>query len=933
MSINFTSTYIKMLTFLALTMLATSKLMAAPLTKSVEQWRADFSQSSLTQSVNMIKTSSKKQTLSLTALKAAVLSENIILIEAVIDHTNIAKVLLIEHYKKALVKHRKFWRYSLTYLNVQKGYTPLNYLSEDALFLPNLVLIYRLLSEPESNYFNELRARIFIKRWQSVPHEELLAKLEEFYDVTQTDSVALLIAHHVITSEQRNKNTIAKYYLDPLIEKNYSPALYLFAEYAKIFNPDLPYSKRRNIEFNYYIRAAEIGHPNGASSANAIQPISAQTRYELNKLIKHKKWRYKEDISSLLNDEIPGKGIKEAGQLFLQAIEQAPNQKYKFEVPDKQTLNPNDLVPFIKGFNKLGDRKLTFTWLNRLLTTGCEKMDTQLLNTISSVVSEIDNVLTNANIVDSISEKPCLKPLFMSLYNSKPEMFVKGESLLSLAIKQGNIAKAKEMLSKGKLLDESLASFSALFRAIEGKHKSLFEPLLAITNLTTLNRAYDYDQKRLLHLAVASGNRDLIKKLLDKGADPKLTDIYGRSAIDWAMEMAIPDVLVALGSKPQDARLATSPKKCIKDKETGLYWMNKLQDTGIYSWSVKTNLYPVPDCQYKTCDIKGVLQELNDKKYCGRSDWRMPFSIELNSIAPNILSKILVKPKGLFYGTDKNGILHLLMLNNLNQNAFNISTQNANFWPVSGKPLTKGSNDNIRLFSTGNTIIFNEPKILMRFLREQPAEISFKLALQYLNGDVLPKSESKALTILNKLHSKKNITAASTLAHYHKNKEPNKAFNYISDALTFANNEGQKHFIPYVNMLLGQYYLEGIGVEVNVNKATKLLATALSNNMAEAGWILGEFYKKNSAHKQAFFYTKRAANLMHIQSQFSVAKMYHEGLGVKMSTKSALEWYEKAAKNGHKDSINILLNAYKNELLGLSYSKNKIDELSKRLKL
>lgn len=86
--------------------------------------------------------------------------------------------------------------------------------------------------------------------------------------------------------------------------------------------------------------------------------------------------------------------------------------------------------------------------------------------------------------------------------------------------------------------------------------------------------------------------------------------------------------------------------ECVQDLATGLIWEQKTNDNSIhdvkhtYTWysdDEKTNGGVAGTknggvCSESKCDTKAFIEELNAKKYCGYSDWRLPDTYELYSI-------------------------------------------------------------------------------------------------------------------------------------------------------------------------------------------------------------------------------------------------------------------------------------------------------------
>ncbi len=68
----------------------------------------------------------------------------------------------------------------------------------------------------------------------------------------------------------------------------------------------------------------------------------------------------------------------------------------------------------------------------------------------------------------------------------------------------------------------------------------------------------------------------------------------------------------------------------------------------------------------------------------------------------------------------------------------------------------------------------------------------------------------------------------------------------------------------------------------------------------QIGLIFNKGYGIGKDDKESAKYFLRAAQLGHLQSQFTIAYMYENGIGANLSGKDAAEWYQKAAEQGMK---------------------------------
>jgi TPR repeat protein len=108
--------------------------------------------------------------------------------------------------------------------------------------------------------------------------------------------------------------------------------------------------------------------------------------------------------------------------------------------------------------------------------------------------------------------------------------------------------------------------------------------------------------------------------------------------------------------------------------------------------------------------------------------------------------------------------------------------------------------------------------------------------------------------------------------------------------------------------LLGEIYLDGIGTEVNFEKAFFWLSKAAKSDV-EAKYLLGFMYENGLYVKQdnlkALSFYEASAKNGGLLAQFNVAMMYKEGKGgIKKDMNKAMMWLEKASLS--KNSTNYL---------------------------
>ena len=108
---------------------------------------------------------------------------------------------------------------------------------------------------------------------------------------------------------------------------------------------------------------------------------------------------------------------------------------------------------------------------------------------------------------------------------------------------------------------------------------------------------------------------------------------------------------------------------------------------------------------------------------------------------------------------------------------------------------------------------------------------------------------------------------------------------------------------------VGCYYYE----RREYDEAIVWFDKAAESYMPEAIFNLGDCYYNGYGNietdlKKAFEFYRAAAELNYAPAQFNVACCYYEGIGVTKNENTAMQWFKKAAKNGHKGAKEFLEN-------------------------
>ncbi len=106
-------------------------------------------------------------------------------------------------------------------------------------------------------------------------------------------------------------------------------------------------------------------------------------------------------------------------------------------------------------------------------------------------------------------------------------------------------------------------------------------------------------------------------------------------------------------------------------------------------------------------------------------------------------------------------------------------------------------------------------------------------------------------------------------------------------------------------VMLGSMYLDGMGVEVDHEKAFYWFSKAAIQNDSEAQYLLGFMYENGLGldidYAQAAKLYEKSSEAGDILAQLNLAIMYKEGRGVQKDMKQAFMWIERA--NATKENV------------------------------
>ncbi len=107
---------------------------------------------------------------------------------------------------------------------------------------------------------------------------------------------------------------------------------------------------------------------------------------------------------------------------------------------------------------------------------------------------------------------------------------------------------------------------------------------------------------------------------------------------------------------------------------------------------------------------------------------------------------------------------------------------------------------------------------------------------------------------------------------------------------------------PHAQVLLGELYHKGRGVEQSYAEAAKWYRQAAVGGHPVAQYMMGDYYRRGLGVdrdlSQAFGWYQQAANQDLALAQYALAIHYRDGIGVPADQENATRWFEKAARQG-----------------------------------
>ena len=107
-------------------------------------------------------------------------------------------------------------------------------------------------------------------------------------------------------------------------------------------------------------------------------------------------------------------------------------------------------------------------------------------------------------------------------------------------------------------------------------------------------------------------------------------------------------------------------------------------------------------------------------------------------------------------------------------------------------------------------------------------------------------------------------------------------------------------------LAMGWYYLGGVGVERNLEKAKKWYRKSARHGEPKAMFSLGRIARIEQDFKESLAWFNRAASAGHARSFYYIGSQYWHGQGVPQDKKKAMKLFYLAAKKKVKEALRVL---------------------------
>lgn len=177
----------------------------------------------------------------------------------------------------------------------------------------------------------------------------------------------------------------------------------------------------------------------------------------------------------------------------------------------------------------------------------------------------------------------------------------------------------------------------------------------------------------------------------------------------------------------------------------------------------------------------------------------------------------------------------------------------------------------------------------------------FAIAMMIHNGQHYPQDYDRAYMRFSKLHMDDYYAATFVVGVYlengwHGETNYERAFTMYEKAAMFGK-------ISRAWKAMGNLYMNGRGVERDVEEAISCFEVAADGNDREAMYNLGLIYLRGNDveadYEEARDWFEQAAELGEPKSMYHIGELYRLGYGVEKDMDKALEWYIKSMEGGY----------------------------------
>ena len=203
------------------------------------------------------------------------------------------------------------------------------------------------------------------------------------------------------------------------------------------------------------------------------------------------------------------------------------------------------------------------------------------------------------------------------------------------------------------------------------------------------------------------------------------------------------------------------------------------------------------------------------------------------------------------------------------------------------------------------------------------ARALYNLAMMYHDGVYFQQDSSRSREFLEKVLSTDDSGAAA-LAAYNlgffaergigQPQDFVKAVEYYSKAISYNLEKDADEGRERAQLRLAKFYLLGIGVEKNYDRAFELCKEAVLSYSSEAKVLMGQLYEEglgvNIDYKEALRWFEAAAAEGEPEGYYQLAVFYRKGLGGQENKDKCVVWYKKAQELGSENACVDLGNLY-----------------------